>query len=67
MDEFYFKSKGAMFTSDFVVSFLQEFEDQGENSFILSLQLKEITTPDRPTALRFLGAQTIIHMPCLSI
>jgi len=67
MVEFCFKSKAALFASDFVVSFLQEFRDRGENALILSLKLKEITAPDLPTALRFLGTQTIIHMPCLSI
>jgi len=32
-----------------------EFRDRGENALILSLKLKEITAPDLPTALRFLG------------
>uniref|UniRef100_A0A804RDS3 Gamma-soluble NSF attachment protein n=1 Tax=Zea mays TaxID=4577 RepID=A0A804RDS3_MAIZE len=36
-------------------SFMKEFGDQGEDSIILSPWLKEISTPDRPTALRFLG------------
>jgi hypothetical protein len=55
------------FASDFVASFLQEFGDQEENTLILSPLLKEITTPDGAAALRFLGTQTIMHMPCLSI
>ncbi|XP_062231318.1 kinesin-like protein KIN-14J [Phragmites australis] len=36
-------------------SFMEEFGDQGEYCLILSPQLKEIATPDRPAALRFLG------------
>ncbi|OEL34460.1 Kinesin-4 [Dichanthelium oligosanthes] len=36
-------------------SLMEEFGDQEENSLILSPRLKEITTPDRPAALRFLG------------
>nr|ACG43046.1 kinesin-4 [Zea mays] len=36
-------------------SFMEEFGDQGEDSIILSPRLQEICTPDRPTALRFLG------------
>ncbi|CAN6337690.1 unnamed protein product [Urochloa humidicola] len=35
--------------------FMEEFGDEGENSLVLSPRLKEITTPDRPAALRFLG------------
>ena len=46
-----------MFASDFIVSFLQEFGDQGEDSIILSPRLKEISTHDRPAALRFLGTR----------
>jgi kinesin family protein C2/C3 len=44
-----------LFASDYTVSFLQEFGDQGEDSIILSPRLKDISTPDRPAALRFLG------------
>lgn len=36
-------------------SFMEGFGDQGEDSIILSPRLKEISTPDRPAALRFLG------------
>ncbi|RCV17834.1 hypothetical protein SETIT_3G251500v2, partial [Setaria italica] len=36
-------------------NFMEEFGDQGENSLVLSPRLKEIATPDRPAALRFLG------------
>jgi kinesin family member C2/C3 len=46
-----------LFASDFIVFFLQEFGDQGEDSIILSPWLKEISTPDRPAALRFLGTR----------
>uniref|UniRef100_A0A0A9CR45 Kinesin-like protein n=1 Tax=Arundo donax TaxID=35708 RepID=A0A0A9CR45_ARUDO len=35
--------------------FMEEFRDQGEDCLILSPRLKEIATPDRPAALRFLG------------
>ncbi|CAN6346931.1 unnamed protein product [Urochloa humidicola] len=35
--------------------FMEEFGDEGENSLVLSPRLKEIATPDRPAALRFLG------------
>ncbi|CAL4893418.1 unnamed protein product [Urochloa decumbens] len=35
--------------------FMEEFGDQGENPPVLSPRLKEIATPDRPAALRFLG------------
>ncbi|AQK75027.1 hypothetical protein ZEAMMB73_Zm00001d018110, partial [Zea mays] len=35
-------------------SFMEEFGDQGEDSIILSPRLKEISTHDRPAALRFL-------------
>lgn len=44
-----------LFCSDYIVSFLQEFGDQGGDSIILSSRLKEISTPDRPAALCFLG------------
>jgi hypothetical protein len=57
-----------MFASDFIVSFLQEFGDQGEDSNILSSRLKEISTPDRPATLRFLGTRiTAIGMVLLSV
>ncbi|CAL4900603.1 unnamed protein product [Urochloa decumbens] len=36
-------------------TFMQEFGDEGENPLVLSPRLKEIATPDRPAALRFLG------------
>lgn len=53
-----------LFASDFIVSSLQEFGGQGQDSIILSPRLKEISTPDCPAALRFLGTRiaTIIHM-----
>ncbi|PWZ09093.1 hypothetical protein Zm00014a_014104 [Zea mays] len=38
-------------------SFMEEFGDQGEDSIILSPRLKEISTPDRPAALRFLETE----------
>ena len=44
-----------LFASDYIVSFLQEFGGPGEDSIILSPRLKEISTPGRPAALRFLG------------
>jgi hypothetical protein len=57
-----------LFASDFIVSFLQEFGDQGEDSIILSPRLKEISTHDRPAALRFLGTRiTAIGMVLLSV
>ncbi|XP_066361701.1 kinesin-like protein KIN-14J [Miscanthus floridulus] len=36
-------------------SFMEEFGGPGEDSIILSPRLKEISTPDRPAALHFLG------------
>jgi hypothetical protein len=56
-----------LFASDFIVSFLQEFGDQGEDSIILSPRLQEICTPDRPTALRFLGTDSPRKLECLII
>jgi hypothetical protein len=56
-----------LFASDFIVSFLQEFGDQGEDSIILSPRLQEICTPDRPTALRFLGTGSPRKLECLVI
>ncbi|ONL94479.1 Calcium-dependent protein kinase 7 [Zea mays] len=38
-------------------SFMEGFGDQGEDSIILSPRLKEISTPDRPAALRFLETE----------
>uniref|UniRef100_A0A0D3G7C5 Kinesin-like protein n=1 Tax=Oryza barthii TaxID=65489 RepID=A0A0D3G7C5_9ORYZ len=38
-------------------SFLEEFGDQGDDSLIPSPKLKQINTPDRLAALRFLGGK----------
>jgi hypothetical protein len=57
-----------LFASDVIVSFLQEFGDKGEESIILSPLLKEISTPNRPVALCFLGTRiTAIGMVLLSV
>jgi hypothetical protein len=65
--EFYFRRKDALFASYFVKYLFQEFGNQEDNTLTLSPLLKEITSRDGAAALRFLGTQRNLHMPCLTI